>query len=251
MLRGPLGKADVWINALISPIFSSPSPPRRPPLAFRFRNTTPHDLLPWTLLRPKHTFRIVWRPAPALAAPLHSRGRPDPLPRPAPPLAGGVSRAADASRVLFLEQRGPLDSLRPPRPPRTLRPENLADTMEIEIPLRIRDLPKLWDRVGRSEIVPLAEMERDYFPVATDYEAVRAWLVREGFTITGTDADRLAVFARGTIGQIQQSLQVQMGKVTVNGGADYYAAKIQPQLARRNRRAGARREWPAAVFAAA
>src|SRR3954470_14249885 len=69
--------------------------------------------------------------------------------------------AAPKSRTTFTNSVGPL----PPGALATVRPEkveNLAETQEIEVPLRMRDYPKLLERIGRHEVLAPAELTRDH-----------------------------------------------------------------------------------------
>ncbi len=64
----------------------------------------------------------------------------------------------------------------------------------------------------------------------SDYDAAVNWLAGQGFTITQNDPSRLVVYAKGTVAQIQASLQVHMVTVTANGGKTYHAADTAPSL---------------------
>ncbi len=126
------------------------------------------------------------------------------------------------------------NSVQPMRPSvtataRAVLPEHLTHMLEVEVPLQMRNYPKLLERLGRGERVSQAEMERDHLPTAADYASVVKWLKTEGFTITQETGQRLGVFARGTVAQIQQSFQVSMVDVTVDGQA-YTAASTHPSL---------------------
>ena len=110
-----------------------------------------------------------------------------------------------------------------------LQPQHLSELMEIEIPLQMRDYAELIDKTAKQKSVSQADLEKNHLPLQADYEAVKNWLISEGFTITHTDPNRLAVFAKGTVAQIQTSLQVEMLNVTVNG-KDFRAARSQPSL---------------------
>ena len=105
----------------------------------------------------------------------------------------------------------------------------LEEAMDFEIPLRMRNFTTFQDRVSARNPVPPAELERDFLPLATDYEALKQWAVTEGFEITGTDPQRLALFLRGSIRRIQHSLQVEMVRVS-RDGRDYHAARTAPSL---------------------
>ena len=108
---------------------------------------------------------------------------------------------------------------------------HLAQTLEFQVPLRMRNYQQLQQRIARGEIVPRAEMDRDYFPSRADYVTLKQWLVSEGFRITLGDPCRLGIFAQGTLTQIQRSFQVEMTEVTVNG-REYHAARTHPSLPR-------------------
>ena len=110
-----------------------------------------------------------------------------------------------------------------------LQPQHLSELMEIEIPLQMRGYAELIDKTAKQKSVSQADLEKNHLPLQADYEAVKNWLISEGFTITHTDPNRLAVFAKGTVAQIQTSLQVEMLNVTVNG-KDFRAARSHPSL---------------------
>ena len=106
---------------------------------------------------------------------------------------------------------------------------NLGSPVEVQIPLKLRNQAKLTARIAQGEILSRAELERDYLPLASDYDAVQSWLASQGFQITYTDSSRLSLFAVGSVAQIQQSFHVTMGEVTVNG-ASYHSAQTSPSL---------------------
>jgi kumamolisin len=105
-----------------------------------------------------------------------------------------------------------------------------AGTMEFGIALKMRAYEQLQARIARGETLSREELSRVHLPLASDYNAIVAWLTSEGFEITGNDPTRLMVYARGTLKQIQRSLQVHMVTVTANGGRTYDAADTAPSL---------------------
>ena len=114
----------------------------------------------------------------------------------------------------------------------TMRPLTKAEqagTMNIAVFLRLRDADELQARVNRNEVIFPEEMAARYLPLAADYENVTAWLRSEGFTVTRHDDSHLGVFVRGTVAQVQQSFQVQLVGVTVDG-VNYPAANSVPSL---------------------
>ena len=143
-------------------------------------------------------------------------------------VTAATGRNLSEKRSVFTNSAGPL----PPRiaaTARSLRAEHLSEQQEFEMPLKMRNYPKLIEKLGRGEAISQAEMERDYLPLPSDYETVTRWLHSEGFTVTETYANRLGIFAKGSLAQIQQSFQVQMAEVTVNG-RDYRVSRTHPSL---------------------
>jgi kumamolisin len=111
----------------------------------------------------------------------------------------------------------------------TLTPEETAAPMDFEVVLKMRNFPELQGRVMRGQLVARAEMDAKFHPVAADYQAVLAWLKGEGFTITREDPSRIAIFARGTVGQVGQALQATFARVSFRG-KEYSSAVSAPQL---------------------
>ncbi len=140
----------------------------------------------------------------------------------------GTVQAQTKERVLFPNSVAPL----PPEAAPTAQAvpaARLQDTIEFEIPMRMRDYPKLIDRIGRGEVIAPAELDRAYLPLPQDYAVLLAWLKAQGFVVTQTEANRLSVFVRGTIVQIQDEFQVQMAEVIV-GGERHHAPRTAPSL---------------------
>ena len=135
---------------------------------------------------------------------------------------------ATGDRTRFPQSLAPIS----PDIARTIRTPTaayLAQTMEFQVPLRMRNFDLLQQRIGRGEVVPRSEMDSNYFPTHADYLALKQWLIAEGFRITLEDPSRLGIFAEGTLAQIQRSFQLEMVEVTVKG-RDYHAARTDPTL---------------------
>ena len=142
-------------------------------------------------------------------------------------LALSVSAQA-AGRKLFTNSLAPM----PANVAKALQAptaRHLAEKVEIEVPLQMRDYPKLIERLGRGGIVPHEVLEQNHLPLPADYDRLLKWLKAEGFTITRTDSSRLSVFAKGTVAQVQQSFQVQMAHMTL-AGREYHVARTHPSL---------------------
>jgi kumamolisin len=97
---------------------------------------------------------------------------------------------------------------------RTLTPSEIGETMEFEVALQMRNLPELQQRLGRGELIATAEMADKYFPLEADYQAVADWLTGQGFAITLTDPNRLAIFASGPVWQVSQAFQANFARVS-------------------------------------
>ena len=131
-------------------------------------------------------------------------------------------------RILLTDSIVPLT----PQAEATVRPlaiQQLGESMEIEVALQMRSRPKLMAKIARGEIISSEEMDREYLPLATEYELVRKWLAAQGMQITGTPANRLSIYVRGTILQLQQSFQTDFVQINVDG-ANWRAARTSPSV---------------------
>ena len=106
---------------------------------------------------------------------------------------------------------------------------HLADSIGFNIPLALRNQAELEARVNRGEVLSGAELREKYFPLQADYHAVADYLKGEGFTVDAIGDTNLAVFAHGTVAQVQRSFQTTMGLVTAKG-TDYAVAQTAPSL---------------------
>ncbi len=97
---------------------------------------------------------------------------------------------------------------------RTLTPSEISEPMEFEVALQMRDFPELQQRLGRGELIAPAEMADKYYPLEADYQAVADWLTGQGFAITLTDPNRLAIFASGPVWQVSQAFSVSFARVS-------------------------------------
>jgi sugar lactone lactonase YvrE len=101
--------------------------------------------------------------------------------------------------------------------------------MGFEVALRMRNFAELQQRVAAGEIIPASEMAEKYFPLAEDYDRVIQWVRAQGFEVVRTDANRLAVFARGPVDAVGSALGVTFARVTADG-AEYTSAVTAPSL---------------------
>ncbi len=111
-----------------------------------------------------------------------------------------------------------------------MTPAHLADTVGFNVPLTLRNQAELEARINRGEVLTGEELKEKYFPLRSDFDAVAAFLRSEGFTVDPVADTTLAVFAHGTVAQVQAAFQVGMGLVTASDGADRAAASTAPSL---------------------
>lgn len=128
-----------------------------------------------------------------------------------------------------------------PLPPSGLSPQGLVvnaspqshkqDKMDVLFSLAIpkEARAKLQEKVLKGEVVDPKELETEYAPKAEDVARLSKWLKEQGFEITHTTKERTGVYARGTVAQIEKSLEVKMVRVTKNGQT-YNAAQNAPSL---------------------
>jgi kumamolisin len=101
--------------------------------------------------------------------------------------------------------------------------------MTIEIALRMRNLDELRVRISKGEIIPASVMAGRYYPLESDYQAAMAWIRGQGLTITARYDNHLSFFARGTVGQVRDALQVTFARVAYLGG-EYTSAVSAPSV---------------------
>ncbi|MGD1030252.1 MAG: protease pro-enzyme activation domain-containing protein [Opitutaceae bacterium] len=112
---------------------------------------------------------------------------------------------------------------------RALRSDELSAAVDFEVALRMRNFPELQARIARGEVIPSSEMAARYWPAAADHDRVLAWFNGQGLTIVRTDPNRLAVFGRASVAQLQQSFQTAFARVAYRG-AEFTSAVTAPSL---------------------
>ena len=78
----------------------------------------------------------------------------------------------------------------------------------------MRNLSDLQARIAKGEQISQAEMAAKYDASAADYKKVVDWATSQGFTINRQDSHHLALFARGSISQIQKAMSLTFARVT-------------------------------------
>ncbi len=103
------------------------------------------------------------------------------------------------------------------------------EKMDLLFSLAIPSRDDLEKKVAAGETVSAADLNKTYAPKASDVEALKKWLGEHGFKVTGQSADGSSIYANATVGEIEQSLGVNMVQVTKDG-VTYTAAQDAPSL---------------------
>ena len=75
----------------------------------------------------------------------------------------------------------------------------------------------LEQRVANGEVIPPAELQKNYAPNAGDRDKLITWLKSQHFDVTEVAPDGTGVYARGSVAQIEKTLGVDMVSVTKDG----------------------------------
>ena len=142
--------------------------------------------------------------------------------------APNEARTSFANSIGTLEHAGTM-SVNVAPTVRPLAATEMAGTLDFSIALHMRDFAQLQARVARGETISPEEMASAYLPLPEHYASLEKWLQAEGFTIVQEDSSRLSIFVRGTLSQIEKSLQTKVVGVTVRG-TRYSTASTAPSL---------------------
>jgi kumamolisin len=104
--------------------------------------------------------------------------------------------------------------------------EKMTVLFALSIPLGAE--ADLEEKVAKGEVVS-ADLRKNYQPNPKDAEFLVSWLKAQGFEIVKVSPDSASVYARASASQIEQSLAVNMVRVTKDG-LTYTAAQNAPSL---------------------
>ena len=107
--------------------------------------------------------------------------------------------------------------------------ETRNETMELLFSLDMPDRDDLEKRVASGEVLSAEQLDQKYRPKKADVDALKSWLTEKGFKVVGESPGGTGVYAKATVGQIEQSLGVNMVSVTKKG-ITYTAAQNAPSL---------------------
>jgi kumamolisin len=102
-------------------------------------------------------------------------------------------------------------------------------SLDFSIPLKMRNLPELQERIAHGALISSDEMSTKYYPTAEDYQTVVDWSVAQGFTVEPPAKLNLSVFAHGSISQIEHAFGTRFGRVQF-AGKETSSALIPPSL---------------------
>jgi hypothetical protein len=124
---------------------------------------------------------------------------------------------------------GSVDTRRPFISRAALRAEESAAPMDLELPLKMKNLAELENRVGHGEKISAQEMAQKYEPSASDYQAAIDWARSQKLTIIRQDDHHLGLFVRGSVSQIAGILGVKFARVTFRG-KEFTSAVTAPTM---------------------
>jgi subtilase family serine protease len=105
--------------------------------------------------------------------------------------------------------------------PGTLRVPTAAERgqkMSFSVSLKMRNLDSLNARLAEGQHISQDDMETNYLPALSDYEAMVSWILSQGFTIAQEDSNHTTILATGTIAQLQEAFGVTFAMInTANG----------------------------------
>jgi Pro-kumamolisin, activation domain/FG-GAP-like repeat len=102
-------------------------------------------------------------------------------------------------------------------------------SLDFSVPLKMRNLPQLQERVAHGAIISADEMTARYYPTGEDYQTVVDWIVAQGFGVEPQAKFNLSVFAHGSIAQIEHAFGTRFGRVKF-AGTETSSALIPPSL---------------------
>ena len=112
---------------------------------------------------------------------------------------------------------------------RALSDKETTTPMEFEVALKMRNFAELQKRLASGETISVEEMTAKYFPIEADYRTISDWITSEGFSITRQSANRLTLFASGSVSQVAKSLQTTFARVAADGEDAAVDAEVTPQ----------------------
>jgi kumamolisin len=95
----------------------------------------------------------------------------------------------------------------------TLTAGEKSAPINFEVALKMHNLAELQARVAQGQRISPQEMAAKYEPADADYQRIATWLTAEGFAITHEDKHHVGIFVRGSVDQVQQSMNVSFGRV--------------------------------------
>jgi kumamolisin len=102
-------------------------------------------------------------------------------------------------------------------------------SLDFSVPLKMRNLPQLQERIAHGAIISADEMTARYYPTGEDYQTVVDWIVAQGFGVEPQAKFNLSVFAHGSIAQIEHAFGTRFGRVKF-AGTETSSALIPPSL---------------------
>lgn len=110
----------------------------------------------------------------------------------------------------------------------TLTADEMQQPMMLGIELNLQNSEELQAHINHGDILTRAQIE-PYLPTVENYNAVKTWLLSQGFKVTQESSQRHAVFVTGSVAQCAMAFQTSFGRVATTDG-EFSAALIEPTL---------------------
>jgi len=100
---------------------------------------------------------------------------------------------------------------------RIAEPADPAETVQLQISLRLRHKDELVVRTQRGDRISAAELAERYFPTEADHDLVIAWLRRSGLSIDRVFPSRLTIQFSGSAATVGAALGVHFSHIIADG----------------------------------
>ena len=105
-----------------------------------------------------------------------------------------------------------------------------AANQPVHFVLRMRNFGELQARVERGDIISRDEMVSRYLPTHETWMKAAAWARAQGFAVKDEDSSRMTVFARGSVTQVEEALQMKFARVVGTDGREYTSGITPPSI---------------------
>lgn len=110
----------------------------------------------------------------------------------------------------------------------SLTDQEARAAIPVGLELNLQEAGRLQSHIDHGDILTRNEIE-GYLPSQAAYNAVKDWLVQQGFVVTLESNLRHAIFVRGTVQQCSAAFQTTFARVATSDG-EFTSALVEPTL---------------------